>query len=101
MSRKYRVRLLPIAEEDLDQILAFVGADNVTAALDLVERIERQLAALANFPNLGRVPRDDDLRNTGYRYLVIDDYLAFYTVDNRTVTVHRIVHAARDYKGLL
>ena len=101
MSGKFTVRLLPVAEEDLDEITAHVAMDDISAALKLVTRIESDLATLASFPELGRIPRDSDLRQAQYRYLVVGNYLIFYTVEKRTVIVHRILHGALDYKQLL
>ncbi len=101
MSGKYTVRLLPVAEDDLDEIVAYVALDNLEAALKLAEQIESDLSMLSSFPKLGRIPRDSDLREAGYRYLIVADYLVFYTVEKRTVIVHRILHGARDYKDLL
>jgi toxin ParE1/3/4 len=37
----------------------------------------------------------------GYRYLIVADYLVFYTFEEQTVLVHRIIHGARDYLRLL
>lgn len=36
----------------------------------------------------------------GYRYLIVDDYLIFYTVEQRSIYVHRIIHGARNYSSL-
>ena len=101
MSDKHQVRLLPVAEEDLDEIVTYVGLDDLQAAAKLADRIEAHLERLSSFPRLGRIPRDSDLRETGYRYLIIGDCLAFYTVEKGTVVVHRILHGRRDYKELL
>ncbi len=98
---KFVVRLLPIAEDDLDEIIAYIALDSLTAALKLADRIESDLASLASFPELGRIPRDPDVREAGYRYLIVGNYLIFYTVEKRTVLVHRILHGARDYRELL
>jgi len=101
VSGRHQVRLLPIAEEDLDEIVTYVALDDVQAALKLADRIEADLEKLSSFPKLGRIPRDGDLRGAGYRYLIIGDYLAFYTVEGRTVLVQRILPGQRDYKELL
>ena len=101
MSDKRQIRLLPVAEEDLDEIVAYVALDNLQAALKLADRIEADLEKLSSFPELGRIPRDSDLREAGYRYLVIGDHLAFYSMEGRTVIVHRILAGRRDYKELL
>jgi toxin ParE1/3/4 len=85
--RKLTVRLLSIAE------------DSVSAAEKLAARIEKQLARLADHPHLGRLPAENELTRLGYRYLVVDNYLVFYTLSAETVLIHRIIHGARDYVG--
>ena len=92
---------MPVAEEDLDEILGHIALDDVDAAFELADRIEANLERLSSFPKLGRVPRDSDLREAGYRYVITGEWMAFYTVEKRTVFVHRILHGRRDYKELL
>ena len=101
MSPKRSVRLLGIAEDDLSESIAFIAADNIDAATAFLEKIETSLSRLGNHPLLGRIPKEDDLARMGYRYLVIENYLVFYTIGDDTVLVHRIIHGARDYLALL
>lgn len=102
MSRSKRtVRFLQLAEEDLNEIVTYVAADSPAAAEALITRIERALSRLRQYPYLGRVPDDEELVRLGYRYLVVDNYLIFYTAERQRILVHRIVHGARDYLGLL
>jgi len=58
------------------------------------------LRLLAANPYLGRVPKDVALLDLGYRYLIVQNYLIFYVIEERTVFVHRIVHGARDLLDL-
>ena len=95
-SSKYSVRLLAIAEQDLQETVSYVASENVTAALSLADRIEKDLLRLASHPYLGRIPEDDKLAGLGYRFLVVENYLIFYTVGEKTILVHRIIHGARD-----
>ena len=37
----------------------------------------------------------------GYRLLIVENYLIFYEIENRTILVHRILDGARDYLSLL
>ena len=101
MSDRHQVRLLPVAEEDVEEIVGYVALDDAEAASKLADRIEANLERLSSFPELGRVPRDGDLREAGYRYVIIGEWLAFYTIEKRTVFVHRILHGRRDDKELL
>ena len=98
---KLKVRLLSIAEEDFTKIISFIAADNPTASDAIANKIEKNLELLSMNPNLGRIPRDEEIRNLGFRYLIVQNYLIFYTVEERTIIVHRILHGARNYKTLL
>lgn len=98
---KFTVRLLRSAEEDLNDILEYIAADNPSAAAAVLDRIENDLRLMSQQPQLGRIPEEEDLVRMGYRFLVVRDYLIFYTLEERTILVHRIVHGARDYLRLL
>ncbi len=41
------------------------------------------------------------LARMGYRHLIVENYLIFYEIENRTIFVHRILDGARDYLSLL
>ena len=97
---RYTVRLLRAAEDDFTEIVIYIAAERPDAAESLAQKIETSLKLLATNPYLGRVPRDAALLDLGYRYLVVQNYLIFYVVEERTILVHRIVHGARDYLGL-
>jgi toxin ParE1/3/4 len=98
---KYQIRLLRITEEDFTEIISFIAADNLTAADAMANKIEKYLELLSENPNLGRIPREEEIRNLGYRYLIVQSYLIFYTIEGKTIFIHRILHGARDYKTLL
>jgi plasmid stabilization system protein ParE len=71
------------------------------AAERILQRIEKDLNALASQPMLGPVPRDPDIARLGYRYLIMGEYLAFYKIEGSQIFVHRILHGARDYSEIL
>ena len=100
-TNKYQVRLLNIAGEDFTEIISFIAADNPTAADAMANNIEKNLELLSANPNLGRIPREEELRNLGYRYLIVQNYLIFYTIEEKIIFIHRILHGARNYKTLL
>ena len=98
---KFQIRLLKIAEEDFTEIVSYIAADNLNAANALATKIEKNLELLSDNPKMGRIPRDEDIRNLGYRYIIIQNYIVFYTIDERTILIHRILHSARNYKSVL
>jgi toxin ParE1/3/4 len=97
---EYSVRLLRIAEDDLTEIVTYIAADRLSAAEALADKIEKNLNLLSKKPYLGRVPKEEQLARLGYRYLVVQNYLIFYTIEEQTIYVHRILHGARDYISL-
>ena len=101
MSGRYDVRYLPVAEQDLLDILDYIGRDNPDAARAFLDRMEQAIGRLAFFPRSGPLPRDLRLRRLGYRVLVVDNYLVFYVLIRRTVQIRRVIHGARRYEFLL
>jgi len=101
--RPYIVRYLPLAEADILEIIEYIRKENPRAAQDTYARFEEALGKLGTFPELGPVVRDDRLSAKGYRVLVIDNYLAFYVVDEESgvVKIRRVLHGRRRYSFLL
>ncbi len=100
MPPRYAVRLLPAAEADFKEAIAYIALDNPSAAGSLAKMIEKKLANLHSHPFMGKIPDEEHLARMGYRYLVVGNYLVFYTIERRTVWIHRIIHGARDYLPL-
>ena len=98
---EFTVRLLRLAEEDLTDLVSYIAADRPSAADAMLTKIETNLFLLCSHPHLGRVPDDVRLIRMGYRFLVVDNYLIFYTIEEKIILVHRILHGARDYLPLL
>lgn len=98
---KYQIRLLKAAEEDLTEIISFIAADNPIAANTIADKIEKNIELLSENPLSGRIPRDEDIKNLGYRYIIVQNYIVFYAIEERTILIHRILHGARNYKSLL
>lgn len=92
------VKLLPIAQDDVDQALMFIAAENPDA---LLEDILKKLAQAAEFPGSGaeivvgrRVVRK-------YYRLYARPYNIFYRITDDTVLVMRVLHERMDLKGRL
>ena len=100
-ANKYQIRLLKIAEEDITEIISFIANDNLDAAKNLADKIEKDLKLLSENPYLGRVPREEEIKYLGYRFLIVQTYIVFYTIQDTSILVHRILHQARNYKSLL
>lgn len=97
----YTIRLLQAAEEDFKEIITYIALDNRSAAETVADKIENSLSNLSAYPLIGKIPNEEELSGMGYRFLVVQNYLIFYTIEDHTIWVHRIIHGARDYLSLL
>ena len=81
-----------LALEDRQAIFDYVELDKPSAAVRLDDRIESQVAALGQFPEMGREGR---VKNT--RELVVErtPYIAAYRVHKEKVDILRVLHSAR------
>jgi toxin ParE1/3/4 len=101
VKKKYRIKYLPVAQRDLIKIIEYIKIDSPDSAVNFVERFDRAVVKLENFPFMGTVPKDNRLQSLGYRILVIDNYLVFYVVKGSIVEIRRILHGKRRYSFLL
>ncbi|GAA0136304.1 hypothetical protein YSY43_31450 [Paenibacillus sp. YSY-4.3] len=99
MQPKNKVMYTPAAVDDMDEIFSYISTDNVSAAEDLLNKLNRQIAGLADFPNKGSVLSDDEysLVQRGYRYILVHPYLVFYRIIDHKIIIYRILHGRRDY----
>lgn len=101
MANKYALRYLPVAVDDLISIFDWIVNDSPSNAAVFVEKLDQRIGNLKTHPFLGRIPRDDKLKSSGYRVLVIESYLAFYIVRGKTVEIHRVLHGSRNLDDLI
>ncbi|MHB8231200.1 MAG: type II toxin-antitoxin system RelE/ParE family toxin [Vulcanimicrobiaceae bacterium] len=92
-----KVRLLPEAEADLDDIWYYIALDDPEAATRTIDTILARLRVLARFPGAGR--EREDLYH-GLRSWPINNYVVFYTIDD-DIRVARILHGHRDVQRAL
>ncbi len=89
-----RIDWSPDAEKDLDEITAFIGADNPYAARRVGEQLVAAIDKLAFMPaaRAGRIAGTFEKLVRGLPYII-----AFELPDKDTLRVLRIIHGARDW----
>jgi toxin ParE1/3/4 len=91
-----KIRLAKPAEQDLEEIEAYISLDNPAAALRTVARVLEAIEYLLQFPNMGRVGRLVDTRElivSGTPFIVI------YQIRRPNIDVLRILHASRKWSS--
>ena len=102
---KYKIITTEKADEQLREIIFYIADDSgsVDIALNYLNKIEKAINKLEDFPMSGSVPRYSILRKQGYRVLIAEKYLVFYKVNEneKTVIVYAVVDGRREYKNLI
>ncbi len=102
---KYKIIRTDKAEEQLRDILFYIADDSgrVDIAVKYLDKFEKAISSLEDFPMSGSLPRYSVLRKQGYRVLFVEKYLVFYKIDssNQTVIVYAIVDGRREYRNLI
>ena len=101
MANKHGLRYLPVAVDDIISIFDWIINDSPANAAAFVEKLNQHIGNLKTHPFLGRIPRDERLKSSGYRVLVIESWLAFYVVRSKTVEIHRVVHGSRNLDDII
>ena len=93
-----KIRRLPQAIRDVDDIWLYIARHDPDAATRLIERLVSSVARLADYPESGS-PRPEIA--VGARSITVGNYLVLYRVERDSVNIVRVVHGAQDSLGLL
>lgn len=101
----YNIHITSVAERDLNNAadhIEFV-LKNPKAADDLLDEAEKQINLLSDFPEKFRLVDDPVLASWGIRFVIIDNYLAFYTIDaeHNLVTIVRFLYQKSNWNAIL
>lgn len=102
---KYKIIRTDKAEEQLRDILFYIADDSgrTDIAMKYLDKFEKAINSLEDFPMSGSTPRYSILRKQGYKVLFVEKYLVFYKVDSskKEVIIYAIVDGRREYKNLI
>lgn len=99
----YQLHITKTAERDLENAADYIEftLKNPTAADHLLDLAEEQFNSLVSFPEEHPVVDDPVLSAWGIRFVVINNYLGFYTVLGGTIYILRFVYGKRDWISIL
>ena len=98
----YKLIYADEAANDLQMIFDHIAQDDETRASKYLGEIEKQLLRLKDFPNIGHDSKYSELYALGIKILSYDDYLIFYTIDEKSkeINIVRVLHGSVNYKRL-
>ncbi|MCL2068045.1 MAG: type II toxin-antitoxin system RelE/ParE family toxin [Treponema sp.] len=101
----YSVNITEIAEEDILSTIKYISDELKApkAANDLLNEIEKHEEILGRTPNIYSKVPDEYLATKGLKFVIIKNYLMFFTVeeDEKLVNVIRFLYGRRDWKNIL
>ena len=101
----YKILRTDKAEDQLRDIIYYISANSgsIDTALNYLDKIEKAINHLKEFPNTGSIPRYSILKKQGFRVLIVEKYLVFYKVNekDKIVNIYAIVDGRREYKNLI
>ena len=98
---KYNIRILPIAEQDIDAAVDHLLQEDPSVALSFLDGMELIEQQLSTFPNSGAPVQEKRYADLGYRLMINCGHYVFYTFRDDIIWIARVVRARRDYTKLL
>ena len=103
MPKLYKVIYFPTAINDVDAILNYITIDNPPAAIELLNKIDHAISSLTQFPYIGVIPKDVNLKSKNYRMMIIDSFIVFYIINDITsvIGIMRVLPVKQNHLSIL
>ena len=88
----YQIQYLPLAVQDLNEIARYLSGFYPKTARRVLKELREKITKLGDTPKMCEVYRLDP----AYRRMVVDQYHAFYRVNDETrvVEIHRVLRGS-------
>ena len=94
-----RFILTPRAKRDVSDIWDYIAADNIEAADQVIDALDKVIVKLAKNPGMGHWR--EDLADKRHRFFLVYSYLIVYRHETRPLQIIRVLHASRDVQSIL
>ena len=102
---KFDVIIEPTAEKDLYGILTYISETLLEPAIAkrIYMSIKEQVLSLSDMPLRYALVDEEPYRSMGVRKIPVENYIAFYIVDESRYAVHvfRILYNRREWQNLI
>ncbi|WP_184745465.1 type II toxin-antitoxin system RelE/ParE family toxin [Spirochaeta isovalerica] len=102
---KYSVEVSDTAQSDIKGIVSYINLElkNPLSAKKLAVKFRKSILSLEEMPKRFNLLKDEMLSRNGIRKMAIDNYLAFYIVDDnkKIVSIIRVLYSRRDWEEII
>ena len=101
----YQLYITSTAEHDIMRAVDYIEfvLKNPQAADNLLDVVTKQIGTLSDFPQRFHIVDDPVLASWEIRFVIINNYLAFYTIDEekQTVIIVRFLYQKSNWTAIL
>ena len=101
----YQLHITSTAEHDIMRAVDYIEftLKNPQAADNLLDVVTKQIGTLSELPQKFRIVDDPILASWEIRFVIINNYLAFYTIDEekQTVIIVRFLYQKSNWTSIL
>jgi toxin ParE1/3/4 len=101
MDKAYQVLIFPLAEADLADTKDYFENVLKTSSTRIFEKLIETVDHLEENPMIYPLAKDITLREKGYRFVPIDNFLLFFVVIGHQVQIRRFLYGGRKFNSLL
>ena len=96
----YDVKITKQAKEQMAQIVDYISDELFApeAAINLLDKLEKSIIALTEFPERYQLIDEEPWRSEGVRKIVVNNFLVYYWINTQERKVHvtAVIYAKRD-----
>lgn len=93
MEKKFGVHINNEALEDIFDIYNYISKDSIYYAIKTKNEIKEKIINLTFMPYIGK--KIENFVDYGIRELIYKSYRIIYSVNLKTIYIHRVLHSAR------
>ncbi len=103
MASKYRLKIFPLAQADMESIFAYIFGElkNPTAAIKQIDDFEKAFENVCAFPESCPLIDNEYVKDKTLRKLIVNNYIAFFRINNSEIQVVRVLYGMRNYQDIL
>lgn len=100
---QYNIRYSKEAKQDLINIKKYIkyNLQEPNIANKLITKIKKEIGKLAVDAKIYNIIDDDFIKKLEIRKIIVDNYIVFYRIKNKTIEIVRIMYGRRNWIALL
>lgn len=95
MTKKYKINITLIAQNDLEHIFFYIAEDSVNNAKKFILELEKKIYSLDTFPERFAYIPENIFFGTSYRHIIHNKYRVVYKIENNSIYILRVIHGAK------